>query len=180
MENVVEELRSEIALLRSEIVLRDAVISSFRSSWSYRIGRLLLSPLAFLLDALRYFRNYALIKRSGLFDRDFYLEENPDVAGAGVDPLKHYLRFGWREGREPSRDFDGNGYLCKRPDVRAAGICPLVHFLLNGGRSPEEEEEEAEATDAMAAEPFIMPFEKVALNEHGKFVHEKLKLLMRD
>ena len=43
-----------------------------------------------------------------------------------------------------------------------------------------EEEEEAEATDAMAAEPFIMPFEKVALNEHGKFVHEKLRFLMRD
>ena len=177
MKNIVEELRSEIAL-------RDAVISSIKSSWSYRIGRLLLSPLAFLLDSLRYFRNYALIKRSGLFDREFYLEENPDVAGAGVDPLKHYLRFGWREGREPSRDFDGNGYLRKRPDVRAAGVCPLVHFLLDGGRLPEKEEEEEaedpEATDAMAAEPVITPFEKVALNEHGKFVHEKLTFLMKD
>ena len=170
MKNIVEELRSEIAL-------RDAVISSIKNSWSYRIGRLLLSPLSFLLDALRYFRNYALIKRSGLFDREFYLEDNPDVAGSGVDPLRHYLRFGWREGREPSRDFDGNGYLRKRPDVRAAGVCPLVHFLLEGGRSPEEG---AGAPDASAAEPFITPFEKVALNEHGKFVHEKLTFLMKD
>jgi hypothetical protein len=34
------------------------------------------------------------------FDRAFYLAENPDVAAAGVDPLRHYLTFGIQEGRQ--------------------------------------------------------------------------------
>ena len=33
------------------------------------------------------------------FDREFYLAENPDVAAAGVEPLQHYLTFGFEEGR---------------------------------------------------------------------------------
>lgn len=33
------------------------------------------------------------------FDRDYYLQANPDVARAGLDPVKHYLHFGQREGR---------------------------------------------------------------------------------
>ena len=33
------------------------------------------------------------------FDRNVYLELNPDVRAAGVDPAKHYLEFGKREGR---------------------------------------------------------------------------------
>ena len=46
-----------------------------------------------------------------------------------MNPIKHYLKFGWKEGRKPSADFNGNEYLNKRPDVRVAGICPLVHYL---------------------------------------------------
>ena len=34
------------------------------------------------------------------FDPDAYLEANPDVAAAGVDPGIHYLEFGFREGRK--------------------------------------------------------------------------------
>ena len=33
------------------------------------------------------------------FDPVRYLEFNQDVAAAGVDPARHYLDFGWREGR---------------------------------------------------------------------------------
>lgn len=33
------------------------------------------------------------------FDAAAYLEANPDVAAAGVDPAEHYLNHGWREGR---------------------------------------------------------------------------------
>ncbi|NML30845.1 methyltransferase domain-containing protein [Paraburkholderia antibiotica] len=33
------------------------------------------------------------------FDPSAYLEANPDVAAAGVDPVVHYRQFGWREGR---------------------------------------------------------------------------------
>ena len=33
------------------------------------------------------------------FDPSLYLELNPDVKAAGVDPYKHYLEFGINEGR---------------------------------------------------------------------------------
>jgi hypothetical protein len=33
------------------------------------------------------------------FDAVRYLELNPDVAAAGMDPVRHYLDYGWREGR---------------------------------------------------------------------------------
>lgn len=45
------------------------------------------------------------------YDWDFYLQQYPDVAAAGVDPLKHYLQFGRDEGRIavlPTLDFIGS------------------------------------------------------------------------
>ena len=34
-----------------------------------------------------------------LFDSDWYLEKNPDVAAAGINPLLHYICFGTAERR---------------------------------------------------------------------------------
>ncbi|WIX33808.1 trypsin-like serine protease [Salinicola sp. JS01] len=36
---------------------------------------------------------------SAWFDLDRYLETNPDIAQAGVEPVGHYLRYGYDEGR---------------------------------------------------------------------------------
>lgn len=41
------------------------------------------------------------LKRSGLFDENWYLHQNPDVLASGVDPALHYIRFGAAEGRQP-------------------------------------------------------------------------------
>ena len=63
-----------------------------------------------------------------IFDATYYLAHNPDVAAAGVDPLGHYLTFGWAEGRQPSAWFDSNYYLQQNPDVAAARMNPLIHY----------------------------------------------------
>lgn len=73
------------------------------------------------------------------FDPVFYLEHNPDVADAGMDPLRHYIRHGWKEGRNPSAAFSTAYYLGTNPDVRAAGLNPLWHYIVAGraeGRHP--------------------------------------------
>ena len=74
------------------------------------------------------------------FDPSYYLAHNPDVAAAGVDPLQHFLTFGWHEGRNPSAVFDTNWYLAQNPDVAAAaGLDPLLHYDKFGwkeGRDP--------------------------------------------
>ncbi|WP_129139169.1 DUF4347 domain-containing protein [Modicisalibacter coralii] len=44
---------------------------------------------------------------SAWFDLDAYLQRHPDVAEAGVEPLGHYLRYGYDEGRVVTADDDG-------------------------------------------------------------------------
>lgn len=75
-----------------------------------------------------------LIRASGLFDVAWYLETYPDVAARQVDPLRHYVRHGAREGRDPNRLFSSNWYLANNPDVAKAGLNPLVHFIQRGAR----------------------------------------------
>jgi hypothetical protein len=41
------------------------------------------------------------LETSGLVDRQFYLNCNPDVAGAGADPVMHYYNHGYEEARPP-------------------------------------------------------------------------------
>lgn len=47
-----------------------------------------------------------LLLRSGLFDSEWYLKHYKDVAKAGMDPARHYVLYGRREGRAPNPDFD--------------------------------------------------------------------------
>ena len=73
-------------------------------------------------------QNYILIARSKYFDKRWYLKMYPDVKKAGVDPVKHYMQFGWKEGRHPGPKFDGNVYLDLNADVKRAKINPLLHY----------------------------------------------------
>ena len=56
-------------------------------------------------------RTVRILRSSGLFDKEYYLARNPDVAAAGLDPIKHYVRSGAAEGRDPNRLFDSSAYI---------------------------------------------------------------------
>ena len=73
-----------------------------------------------------------LLRRSPLFDDAYYLRSNPDLAAKGVDPVKHYLRRGAAQGRDPSPDFSTTGYLRNNQDISKSGVNPLVHYLRHG------------------------------------------------
>jgi len=76
------------------------------------------------------------------FDAAFYLQANPDVAAAGLEPLDHFLMSGWQEGRDPSIGFSIEDYLQAYPDIAAAGLNPFVHFVTAGraeGRKPRND-----------------------------------------
>lgn len=82
------------------------------------------------------------------FDEDYYLKQYPDVRQFSGTPLQHYLRHGWREGRDPSVGFSGDGYLAANPDVKASGQNPLTHFLEHGlaeGRTGWDKEPDSPA-----------------------------------
>ncbi|MEY3194472.1 MAG: hypothetical protein RIQ78_569 [Bacteroidota bacterium] len=72
------------------------------------------------------------VLRSGLFDKSYYLQHNPDVAASGSSAVMHYVKFGGFEGRKPCSIFDSAYYLNAYPDVKSAGMNPLLHFIAYG------------------------------------------------
>jgi len=87
-------------------------------------------PLSAVLSRLADRASAKAIARD--FDANWYVEQYPDVATGGVDPVLHYVRYGAQEGRSPSPDFDGFAYLAANRDVHAAGIEPFYHWVRSG------------------------------------------------
>jgi|GEM_PF-668184 len=69
---------------------------------------------------------------SGLFDPEWYVLQNPTVADSGLDPVMHYLFFGWRRGLSPGPSFNAGQYEETNPDVVRASLNPLLHYLQSG------------------------------------------------
>lgn len=42
-------------------------------------------------------KEYKLIAKSKYFDKKWYLQTYKDVAAAKMDPVEHYLKYGWKE-----------------------------------------------------------------------------------
>jgi glycosyltransferase involved in cell wall biosynthesis len=84
-------------------------------------------------------RSYRLVKKSGLFDPEYYLRTYPDLQEAKIDPLAHFMIYGAFEGRNPSPWFQTKWYLWRYPDIEQNRVNPLLHYLLHGaeeGRDP--------------------------------------------
>lgn len=79
------------------------------------------------------------LKRSGLFDADWYKDTYSDVAKDRRSPVRHYLEDGYLRGYRPNPLFDTRWYLERYDDVRHSGVNPLLHYILHGhreGRDP--------------------------------------------
>jgi hypothetical protein len=70
--------------------------------------------------------------KSALFDANWYLANNPDVAKTEMDPLLHYYSHGGFEGRDLGPEFSSSWYLDSYEDVKKAGINQLVHYIKFG------------------------------------------------
>ncbi|MDO6540069.1 hypothetical protein Q4524_15915 [Alteromonas stellipolaris] len=83
------------------------------------------------------FSDYVTIFYSGLFDERYYFNVYDDIEKSKSfrkDPLLHYIKFGWKEFRNPSEIFSTENYIDLHSDVRSTGINPLVHFIKYGYR----------------------------------------------
>jgi hypothetical protein len=98
-------------------------------------GRFALPPFGYLRKlhpVTERSRFRSLVLDSGLFDREFYLRTYPDINPQSVDPLDHYIDYGYREWRRTHPDFDARWYADNYPDVMESGLPPIIHFLLVG------------------------------------------------
>lgn len=79
-------------------------------------------------------KGYYAIKKNRLFDTGFYLKRYPDVRKSGMDPLIHYMFYGFKEGKNPNSSFNGYYYINKYKDVKNSKLNPLIHYSLYGMR----------------------------------------------
>ena len=73
---------------------------------------------------------YRRIKRSGLFDADYYAAQYGDIDLTATDPLVHYVVRGWREERYPNPLFDASYY--RKTYLETGEGHPLLHYLETG------------------------------------------------
>lgn len=64
------------------------------------------------------------------FDPDYYVNRYPDIKKAGVDPVKHYLVFGYKENRNPNDKFDASWY--KSVYIKNDTIPSIIDYLNKG------------------------------------------------
>jgi hypothetical protein len=135
----VDEMRATISTLEASTSWR--ITRPMRAA-KHLLGQLRYSVIGYVLTVsfralrrrslvpLRHWRDARVIARSGLFDRRWYFENNPDVAAWRINPIHHYIEHGAAEGRNPNLFFDTRTYLSFNPDVGAAGVNPFAHYLL--------------------------------------------------
>lgn len=122
------------------------------------------------------FLEYLIIKKSGLFDANYYYEQYPDVRRADMDPLMHFVKHGWREGRNPNGQFNTSYYLKKYKDVQNAEVNPFVHYIRHGqnehrqisqsiGISPKEDEYSQYIIDSIGEHVAEYPQDYLALKK---------------
>ncbi|WP_312408584.1 glycosyltransferase [Rhizobium sp.] len=84
------------------------------------------------------------------FDPAFYLAVNSDVRASGIDPAYHYLLWGWKENRVPSRFFDPTFYMRQNSDL-ASDEMPLAHYATTGRTN-------SSAPNAISGEFWFAPY----------------------
>ena len=132
-----------IALLLRWIYVTLVPPNSRRARAVHLLNRAIFFPLLQIGRDRRIEKDLALLRSSTLFNANWYLAHNPDVAEAKIDAVRHYLLFGGFEGRDPGPDFSSSWYLTENKDVQLAGINPLIHFLKYGvaeGRAMQSSE----------------------------------------
>lgn len=81
---------------------------------------------------IRYLKDFLIIRSSGSFDPSYYSQNYPEYEKITSSPILHYVKYGWKEGRNPSIDFDTDFYIKDNKDIRLVEINPFVHYIKHG------------------------------------------------
>ncbi|MCW6511935.1 glycosyltransferase [Lichenifustis flavocetrariae] len=85
------------------------------------------------LPSDEYSFEYLLFKYK-LFDAEWYLARNRDVASSGLSPIKHFVRHGSYENRDPSPAFDSEFYRAVHPEYVEDSLTAVEYFVRIGAR----------------------------------------------
>lgn len=115
-----------------------------------------------------------VIDALNLFDEDFYLKCNPDVAASQMNGMRHFLRFGEREGRSPRPEID----LLAAINDRSLGPFPLLSLvrealrqspLLASNSLPQSDKQKIEHAKRALSAVAHAPKAKIAVVYHAYY-----------
>ncbi len=116
----------------------------------------------------------ALVEQA--FDREFYLKRYPDVAASGLDPLYHYLAYGWKEGRDPTATFSTVFYLSRNGEIQRAGVNPFVHFVLRGAGEKRPSAAYGQNLDLIDYAPKVSAI--IPNYNHARFLEQRIDSIL--
>ena len=136
------EPNSDGASGRRDPVAKDRVLAAIDERTYLSAGVMALKSLVpramqpklrlFLLRSNFKLKTEEFRKVCAAFDADYYLSSYPELATMDCPAIEHYLRNGWREGRNPSADFNTCYYMEHNPDIAKPEINPFIHWVLHG------------------------------------------------
>jgi hypothetical protein len=85
---------------------------------------------------------------------EYYYGQADALRDLDINPLVHFLRWGWRDGLRPNPWFDPAWYLERNADLRG-GVNPLVHFVEHGWREGRDPSPEFSLARYRAANPDV-------------------------
>lgn len=88
------------------------------------------SPVEFCIKDTE---EYRVVSKSEYFDRDYYLSNYPDLVANDVDPVEHYIIFGWKEKRIPSQKMNVIASSDAYHHIEKININPVIYFESNPG-----------------------------------------------
>ena len=77
--------------------------------------------------------NTKILRKSGLFDDNYYLSRYEDIKNSGWNPLDHYVKWGYKESfRQPNALFSNYFYINSYLSNEDLDWNPLTHYVLIG------------------------------------------------
>ena len=111
-----------------------------------------------------FFKHLGIIETSGLFDTRFYRRRVHSL-DKGMDPIAHYMIWGFRCYLDPSPDFSTAEYYLLNPDVRQTDSNPLAHYIMFGRR--EQRYLRISERDKKNSRIYSIPFGSKPAEEHA-------------
>jgi len=139
LQRSLREREDAVTALQRSVTSREQTLGVLQERFTQALLEQSGRPLGSLIDWFRVSRDYPLVRKSGLFDDDWYRHRYPTSSLHPGRRLVFFLSRGWLAGQNPNRLFDTEWYLQQYPDVRQTHINPVVHFLYRGaqeGRNP--------------------------------------------
>ena len=166
---IIRSLRSKLEVGDKilKIVLRQKKVRKILRS-NINIGRVpfKIKKWGYLLpkgSSKKLVREKHFIVKSKLFSPYYYLTSYSHLWDEKVDPLEHFCRYGWKEGRNPSVLFDTRAYLAANKDVANYKINPLLHYIQHG---KQEGREIFPVEDINDNPPTLPSFSKPSITEY--------------